>query len=95
MSGLTGKITVSDHFRKQMNVKGFTTDQVIGALKNPSKVTNVSRYPGQKRYCGQGVAVVVAPGNRLVTVYQDGVVTPLRPDQMNDLEALRSRRLNG
>lgn len=98
-AGLTGtdKIMVTDHMKKQMAAKGITADQVIGALRNPYKVTSVTRYPGQRRYCGEGVAVVVDPkGNgvhTLITTYLDGVVTELRPDQMNDVAAVNSRRL--
>jgi hypothetical protein len=88
------QITVAKHFVAQMQAKGFTQDQVISALTRPEKVTDVTRYPGQKRYCGAGVAVVV-DGTHLITLYADGIVTPLREDQKGDPEALRSRRLNG
>lgn len=95
--GLDGsaKVVISQHIRKQMAAKGFTAQQVISALRNPEKVTEVRRYPGQVRYCGAGVAVVVDPRggeHHLITLYADGVVTPLRADQMNDPEAVHSRR---
>lgn len=89
-------VTISTHFREQMTAKGIDPHDVIAAVKNPYKVTDVRRYPGQKRFCGSGVAVVAAPEGskwRLVTVYLDGVVTPMRPDQASDPEARRSRRL--
>lgn len=93
----TDKIKVTDHMKKQMAAKGFTTQQVIGALRDPYKVTAVTRYPGQRRYCGEGVAVIVKPEEQgvftLITAYEDGVVTELRPDQMDDPEALNSQRL--
>lgn len=98
-TGLTAsdRLEVTPHFKKQMLAKGFTGNQVSTALRDPDKVTPVTKYPGQRRYCGDGVAVVVEPagGNayRLVTLYLDGVVTELRPDQMNDQDALNSRRL--
>ncbi len=87
---------VSPHFRDVMKSKGFTADQVIEALGKPYKVTNVSKYPGQKRYCGAGIAVIVdfKRGNPcLVTAYLDGVITPLREDQKNDLDAVNSGRI--
>lgn len=87
------RVTVSKHFTAQMREKGFTQEQVISALSRPEKITDVRRYPGQKRYCGSGVAVVV-DGTHLITLYADGIVTPLREDQKSDPEALRSRRLN-
>lgn len=98
-TGLTtrDRLEFSPHFKKQMLAKGFTGPQVSNALRSPEKVTPVTKYPGQRRYCGDGVAVVVEPVGantyRLVTLYLDGVVTALRPDQMNDADALNSRRL--
>lgn len=89
--GIRGKITFSHHANRQMATKGFTREQVLAAVRNPYKVTDVRRYPGQLRYCGSGVAVVV-DGNHVVTIYLDGIPTPLRADQMNDPEALSSKR---
>lgn len=83
---------ITEHFKTQMLAKGFTGAQVISCLKNPDKITDVRRYPGQKRYCGAGVAIVVK-GDTLITLYADGIITALRPDQMNDQAALNSRRL--
>ena len=98
-TGLTSgdRIKVTDHIKRQMAAKGITAEQVLGALRHPYKVTPVTRYPGQRRYCGQGVAVVVEPEDHnhfiLITVYEDGILTPLRADQMNDPAALNSSRL--
>lgn len=98
MNGLNSgdKVAFAQHFIEQMLAKGFTGTQVHAALTDPYKVTDVRRHPGQKRFCGHGVAVVLAPdgeGWRAVTLYADGVETPLRPDQMNDPAALASRRV--
>ena len=86
-------VTFSDHFKRQFREKGFTTAQVREAIESPYKITDVRRYPGQKRYCGGGVAIVMRD-NVAVTIYLDGVVTPLRDDQKSDPYALNSRRLN-
>lgn len=98
MQGLSNsaKVRPTEHFDKQCKAKGFTRAQVIRALKSPDKITDVRRYPGQKRYCGAGVAVVTKMERGvvvLVTIYLDGIVTPLREDQKHDIEALNSRRL--
>lgn len=86
-------LDMSRHAMKQCKTKGFSGEQVKEALRQPYKVTDVRRYPGQKRYCGAGIAVVVNPDNKtIVTVYLDGVPTPLRPDQMSDPEARNSKR---
>lgn len=87
------QVTFSNHFLAQFREKGFTTAQVREAIESPYKITDVRRYPGQKRYCGGGVAIVMRD-TTAITIYLDGVVTPLRPDQMNDPAALRSRRVN-
>lgn len=86
--------TFEPHFIRQAREKGFTAEQIAEAIERPYKITDVRRYPWQKRYCGGGVAIIM-DGTRAVTIYADGVVTPLREDQKNDPEALRSRRLNG
>lgn len=88
------RVIFSDHFKRQFKEKGFTTAQVREAIETPYKITDVRRYPGQRRYCGGGIAIVMRD-NVAITVYLDGVVTALRPDQKNDPQALRSRRLNG
>lgn len=95
--GSDAKVIPTDHFKKQMALKGFDWADVVSALKSPYKITDVRRYPGQRRYCGSGLAVVVREERRneymLITVYLDGVVTPLREDQMSDPFALSSARV--
>lgn len=86
-------VTFGEHFLAQARAKGFTAEQIAEAIERPYKVTDVTRYPGQLRYCGGGIAVVM-DGTRAVTLYLDGVVTPMRPDQHSDSAALTSRRLN-
>lgn len=88
-------VTFTNHFIKQARHKGFTADQIAGALSQTgedARITDVRRYAGQRRYCGDGVAVVMS-GNVAITIYADSVVTPLREDQMDDPEALNSRRI--
>ena len=93
MNGHQGPVNFTRHFVATVAAKGFTAEQIMEAIRKPYKITDVTRHPGQKRYCGAGVAVVMA-GDTAITVYLDGVVTDLRPDQMSDPAALASRRLN-
>lgn len=86
------EVIFSDHFIKQVKAKSFTDKQIREALERPYKITDVRRYPGQKRYCGGGIAIVMR-GNTAITVYLDGVVTPMREDQKSDKAAQKSRRL--
>ncbi len=87
-------VTYARHFVTQAIEKGFTAEQIQEAIEKPYKVTDVTAHPGQKRYCGGGVAVVM-DGTHAITIYLDGVVTPMREDQKSDPNALASRRLNG
>lgn len=98
---LEGKeISPTKHLKDQMQEKGITVDQVIEAISNPDKITDVRTRPefakaGQKRFCGAGVAVVAEIKQdkvTLITVYLDEVCTPLREDQLNDPLAVKSRR---
>lgn len=98
---LEGKeIIPTQHLKKQMQEKGITINQVIEAISNPDKITDVRTRPefakaGQKRFCGAGVAVVAEVREDeviLITVYLDGVCTSLREDQLNDPLAVKSRR---
>lgn len=96
------RIQFGEHFAAQARAKGFTNAQIKDALGNPYKITAVTRYPGQWRFCGRGVdgqpgiAVVVAFDREVpscVTAYLDGVVTAMREDQRGDFAAVTSRRL--
>lgn len=94
----TTDVTATAHFLAQCRAKGITAAQVREAVTNPYKITDVRRYPGQTRYCGRGVnglpgVAVIMRDMVMITVYLDGIVTPLRDDQMTDPAALSSRRL--
>lgn len=87
------KVSFSEHAVKQIRAKGFTAEQLFGALTDPRDVTVVRDYHGQKRWCGSGVALVIDVRRmHVVTVYADMIRTPLREDQLNDPRALASRR---
>lgn len=87
-------VTTTNHMIKQARHKGFTAEQIIGAIeqtgnkrKDKLRVTKVTKYPTQRRYCGHGVAVVME-GTTAITIYADRVVTPRRDDQA-DVESTR------
>lgn len=86
--------SLSKHFLDQMKAKGFDPRAVIEAWKDPERITKVTKYPGQFRIIGNGVAIVGEPEEatgtfRFITIYLDGVLTPPRADQMNTPEGRR------
>ena len=87
------EIRFTNHFIKQARHKGFTAEQIQSAIESPYKITKVSKHEGQLRYCGDGVAVVM-DGNSAITIYADGVITPMREDRKDDPDARTSVRLS-
>lgn len=94
-------VAFTNHFIKQARYKGFTAEQIQVAIEQSDKpkraggscdVTRVTKYPSQRRYIGSGVAVVME-GNTAITIYADGIITPMRADQRNDVDAQNSTRL--
>jgi hypothetical protein len=80
------------HFVKTAKDKGFTADQIISTLIEPTEVYPSRSHPGQFRVTGNGVCIVGKPeGDKftLITIYADRIVTPVRPDQMNTPEGRR------
>ena len=71
------------HVQQQAAAKGIDLAQLQRVLANPDRITKVTRYENQARYIGEGIAVIVCTTNgAVITVYLDGVITPLRPDQI-------------
>ena len=53
-------------------------DMALQAYPRPSR-----NHPGQSRFCGGGVCLVVDDvTGAVITAYLDRVLTPLRPDQI-------------
>lgn len=89
-AGMT--LTPTHHALKTILAKGFTAEQVLEAFNSPEKITPVTAHPGQYRVCGSGVALVGAPDGEifnLITVYEDGTLTPPRADQLDTEEGKR------
>lgn len=80
---------LTQHVQQQAATKGIELNKVLRVLTSPTRVTNVSKYPGQTRHIGEGIAVIVSPDGAAITVYLDGVITPLRPDQLARGEQIR------
>lgn len=83
----------SRHLPKQAKEKRIDLDKIQRVLNRPDKITKVSRYPGQTRYIGEGIAIIVAEdGQTVITVYLDRVFTPLRADQIAKGEIIKRTR---
>lgn len=98
LSTLTPRLTA--HFKSQVASKGIDPRAIIGALRNPERVYPSRSHAGQWRVTGNGICVVGKPEGSefvLITVYQDGVLTAPRADQLNTVEGRRyaERYANG
>lgn len=83
---------VTDHACRTILSKGFDPYDVRGAFENPERTTEVTAHPGQVRLIGRGLALVgKIEGGRftLITVYEDGVLTAPRADQLSTPEGRR------
>ena len=84
---------ISDHAVKQAIAKGFTADEIFLTMTNPERVTDVRKYPGQKRFIAGRIAVVCEPNGEdhwlIRTLYLDGVLTAPREDQLTTAEGRR------
>lgn len=66
----------------QAALKGYTTEQVVRVIDNPTITYENRRYPGQFRHIRDGLVVCVDPTRRVaITLYADRIETPQRPDQ--------------
>jgi len=87
--GMTLQATA--HAARQIVTKGFSVKKVQAVFDSPVKVyPSGKRHPGQYRIVGKGICLVGEPVDsntfRLITVYQDNVLTPPRPDQLQTPE---------
>ena len=80
---------LTQHVQAQAAAKGIDLGKLERVLAHPQHITRVSKYPNQSRYIGEGIAVIVSNDGAVITVYLDGVMTPLRPDQIARGEQIR------
>lgn len=86
------RLVLTNHACKQATVKGFKAEDIQDAFDNPTKVYPSGSHPGQYRVVNGKVCIVGKPkGDTFVgiTLYEDTVLTPPRPDQMNTPEGRR------
>lgn len=85
--GYTLKLTA--HARKQMEAKGFDAESVEYTFNTPEKIYPNKKFAGQFRVIGSGICLVGQPMKDVFlvfTMYEDGVMTPPRPDQLDTPE---------
>jgi len=73
------------HALETIRAKGFDMGDVRAAFDRPNRIYPSGSHPGQFRICGHGLALVGEPngdGFTVITVYRDGIVTAVRPDQL-------------
>lgn len=85
--GLELKLTA--HANEQMKKKNVDLERVQAAFVSPEKLYPNKKYAGQFRVVGNGLCLVGKPQGKefvVFTIYEDGVMTPPRPDQLNTPE---------
>jgi len=84
------RLRATHHAIKQIFEKKFSLDRIQRVFDNPVKLYKNGKYEGQYRVTGEGLCLVGKPNANgiftLITVYEDGVMTPPRPDQLETEE---------
>jgi hypothetical protein len=78
-------MTFTRHATQVAVDKRISVDAIRGAFTDTSEYYPSGSHPGQYRMTGHGVCLVGVPEGtvfRVITLYLDRVITPLRPDQI-------------
>lgn len=79
------KLAFSKHAYDQLIKKSVGIERATEAFETPDKVYPNRKYEGQFRVVGNGICLIGRPMGgtfKVFTVYEDGVLTPPRPDQL-------------
>lgn len=90
------KLAFSKHAHDQLLKKNVGVQRATEAFENPDKVYPNKKYEGQFRIVGNGICLIGRPMGRtfkVFTVYEDGVMTPPRPDQLDTPEGQQYAKL--
>lgn len=82
-------LRLTTHAKRQMEAKGFSSEDVESVFNSPSRVYPNKKFEGQFRVAGKGICLIGKPeGNMflVLTAYEDGVMTPPRRDQLDTPE---------
>lgn len=83
-------LKLTAHARKQMEAKGFTQESINGMFTAPENIYPNKKFEGQFRVVGNGICLVGQPMTDrtflVFTMYEDGVMTPPRADQLDTPE---------
>lgn len=85
-------LSTTRHSLKVVLSKGFDPETIKRTFNNPREVYPSRNHPGQYRVTGNGLCLVGEPigtSFRLITVYEDKVLTPPRADQLLTEEGRR------
>ncbi|KAJ3243153.1 hypothetical protein HDU78_000772 [Chytriomyces hyalinus] len=83
----TYRLILKQHAKDQAKTKKFPLRVLLETFSNPEQVYPSRTYPGQFRVTGNRIVLVGVPDHQsqsftVITVYQDKVLTPPRPDQL-------------
>lgn len=89
-------LRLTAHAKTQMEAKGFSQELLDMTFGSPENVYPNRKFAGQFRIVGNGVCIIGKPmGDTFLafTVYEDGVMTPPRADQLQTEEGQRYAKL--
>jgi len=79
-----------------MEAKNFTEEDVEFAFRNNEKLYPNKKFEGQFRVVGKGICLIGKPVKDvflIFTIYEDGIMTPPRPDQLLTAEGQQYAKL--
>lgn len=79
----------TEHAKEQMEKKNFKLEDIEEMFTKPARVYPNKKFEGQFRVAGKGICLVGAVFGsefRVITMYEDNVMTPPRADQLDNAE---------
>lgn len=90
------EFSMTAHAQRVVEEKGFSSEDVQAVWRSPLVTYPSNRHPGQHKRIGGGLCLACDDvTGRVITVFVDQEITPLRADQKRDQDALKWARKNG
>lgn len=90
------QFSMTAHAQKVVEEKGFDMEAIQAVWANPAVTYPSHRHPGQHKRTGDGLCLACDDvTGKVITVFVDADITPLRADQRRDQDALKWAKRNG